>query len=122
MGVLSADAIAKVSGPAWEKLKQPFIEISNTLLSVSDSASGELTTIYVKFHDAVDSESRVYAVVWVKTSKELVVGLAMPEEFQTRELTGPSPGYIYKGLTKFFKIVAGQPIPTALREWAVTAH
>src|SRR5438045_842418 len=103
MGQLAEEAIKRVSGPAWQPLRETFIQLSGTLLSVSPDAYGVLTTIYVKYQVDRSPNAPVYAVAWLKTSKEIVVGLALPEEFQCDNL-GPAPsGMKYKGINKYFK-------------------
>src|SRR5437016_9197636 len=110
MGQLSERAIERVSGPSWQPLKDAFLDISTKLLSVSPEAAGELTTIYVKYQVSASPQSKVYAVVWLKTSKKIVVGMALPEEFDFPNL-GPAPaGMKYKGITKYFEIEPGDDI------------
>ena len=86
MGVLSQRIIAKVSGPAWEPLRGQFMQIARSLLAVSPVADSELMTSYVKFTINVAPQSPVYAAVWLKSSKRLIVGLALPEEYEAVEL------------------------------------
>jgi hypothetical protein len=122
MGILSQKAIDKVSGPAWDQLREKFFTVSDQLLSVAPDSKGELTTIYVKFSIAGKPSSPVYAVVWVKTSKALTVGLALPEGYQDDELGPPPQGMRYKGLTKYFTITPADEVPGRLRELADVAY
>ncbi len=122
MGEMSQHTIAKVSGPAWESLRGQFMQISRLLLAVSPDADSELMTTYVKFTIHSASQSPVYAAIWLKSSKRLIVGLALPEECEAEEL-GPSlPGTMYKGLNKYFVVERGSAVPKGLAEWAMRAH
>ena len=76
MGVLSQRIIAKVSGPAWESLREQFMKMTRLLLAVSPDADSELMTTYVKFTVHATPQSPVFASVWLKSSKRLIV-LAM---------------------------------------------
>ncbi len=49
MGKLDPRAAKRVSGNAWDDLRDLFHGVSDTLLGVSDSAYGQLITIYVKY-------------------------------------------------------------------------
>ena len=103
MGELSQRIIAKVSGPAWEQLRGHFMQIARSLLAVSPDADSELMTTYVKFTVHAAPQSRVFAAIWLKSSKRLIVGLALPEEYEAEEL-GPSlPGTMYKGLNQILR-------------------
>lgn len=118
---LSSDALQKVSGPSWDPLRDLFCNLSETLLNASPSARGELTTIYVKFQVASAPSSPVFAVVWLKSSKKLTVGLALPEDL-TFAMLGPAPkGMTYKGLTKYFSLEPGESLPEQLAEWSKIA-
>ena len=122
MSELSQHTIAKVSGPAWESLRGQFMQISRLLLAVSPDAGSELMTTYVKFTIHSASQSPVYAAIWLKSSKRLIVGLALPEEYEAEEL-GPSlPGTMYKGFNKYFVVERGSAVPKGLADWAKTAY
>ena len=122
MGELSQRIIAKVGGPAWESLRGQFMQISRLLLAVSPDADSELMTTYVKFTVHTAPQSRVFAAIWLKSSKRLIVGLALPEEYEAEGL-GPSlPGTMYKGLNQYFVVEHGGVVPKGLVEWAKTAY
>lgn len=119
---LSDEAIQRVNGPSWEPLKQTFLDMSEVLLGVATDAVGVLTTIYVKYQLTGNPSSGVFAVAWLKTSKHIVVGLALPEESDS-PLLGPAPtGTKYKGLTKYFTLKPGEPVPEHLSQWAKAAY
>jgi hypothetical protein len=118
---LDPKAVERVSGPAWESLKPVFFDLSRVLLSVSPDAASELTTIYVKFCPTAEKNS-VFAVVWLKSSKQIVVGLSLPETVESPML-GPAPqGATYKGLTKYLTIRPGEAIPEELGGWAKLSY
>jgi hypothetical protein len=122
MGTLSEQAIERVSGPAWQPLKAAFLDLSRMLLDVAPDAVGELTTIYVKYQVNAEPQPKVFAVAWLKTSKQIVVGLALPEDYEASQL-GPAPaGTKYKGITRYFRIEPGDAIPSELPEWAKLAY
>jgi hypothetical protein len=118
---LDERAAKKVAGPAWEPLRATFHEASRILLSVSPKTVSELTTIYVKF--CVSTARRdVFAVAWLKNSKQLVFGFSLPEEAEAPEL-GPAPqGMTYKGLTKYLTVRPGDSLPVAFADWARLAY
>ena len=122
MGTISDKALKKVAGPAWDPIRSQFHSITKTLLSVSPESFAELTTIYIKFTVTNAASSPVYAVIWVKSSKSLDVGIAMPEGVVVEGL-GPAPkGMQYKNLTGYFQVEPGQCIPTDLGRWAEQAY
>ncbi len=122
MGELDPRAIARVSGPSWGSICDKFLRISEAILSVSPEACGELTTIYVKYTTGRPPTTPAYAVVWLKTSKRIVVGLSLPDSFDSSELGPPPAGTKYKGLTKYFLIEADGSIPKDLDRWAKLAY
>ena len=122
MGELSQRIIAKVSGPAWEPLCGQFMQMARSLLAVSPDADSELMTSYVKFTINSGPGSLVYAVVWIKNSKRMVVGLALPEDYEGEGLGPAPPGMMYKGLNKYFVVERGGIVPKGLAEWAGLAY
>jgi len=122
MVALSQRIVAKVSGPAWESLRGQFMQIARLLLAVSPAADSELMTTYVKFTVHSDPQSRVFAAIWLKSSKRLIVGLALPEECEAAELGPALPGTMYRGLNKYFVVERGSAVPAGLAEWAGQAY
>jgi hypothetical protein len=122
MGILSQRIITKVSGPAWESLRGQFMQISRLLLAVSPAADSELVSAYVKFTIKKDSQTRILAAIWLKSSKQLIVGLALPEDYEAAGLGPALPGTMYKGLTKYFVVERGGAVPKSLPEWAGLAY
>ena len=121
MGALDQRAIDRVSGDAWTGLRDSFFTVSDTLLSVSDSAYGELTTIYVKYKPSAEPAAPVYAVVWLKSSKQMIVGLALPSDFDHAALGKAPQGARYRGLTKYLTLRPGDAVPDEITDWARAA-
>lgn len=119
---LSNDAVERVSGPAWQSLRQPFLDMSETLLGVSSESVGVLTTIYVKYQLTGSPSSDVFAVAWLKNSRQLVLGLALPLEFESPLLVLAPTGMKYKGITKYLIVKPGDILPSELSNWAKAAY
>jgi hypothetical protein len=122
MGFLSQRILAKLSGPAWEQIRGQFMQMARLLLATSPDADSELVTNYIKFTIHSDLQSPVYAAVWLKNSKRLIVGLALPEDYEAEELGPALPGTLYKGLNKYFVVEQGGVVPKGLADWAGLAH
>ncbi len=75
---LDERAAQRIAGPSWDEIRPLFAELHDVLIAVSPAASGELTTIYIKYMDKTKSQ-QPYAVLWIKKSTEMVLGLAVPE-------------------------------------------
>lgn len=118
---LDENAVERVGGPAWESIRSKFFEISEVLLAVSPNASSQLTTIYVKYCPT-SQHSAVFAVAWLKTSKKVVVGMALPDDVESELLGGAPQGMKYKGLTKYFSVTADDVVPEELSQWAKLAY
>ena len=82
--------------------------------------TSEFTTIYLKFCGGT-MRTEVYAVVWLKTSKQLVIGLSLPETVESPRLSPPPHGMKYKGLTKYLTLSAGDTLPDSFADWAKLA-
>lgn len=118
---LDPKAIKKTSGAAWERLHPKFALVSDILLDVSKSATGKLTTIYIKY-SSPETQGDPYGVVWVKKASEIVVGLSLPPNISHERLCDPPQGYIYAGLTKYVVIDADNDVPTEFESWAAAAY
>jgi len=112
---LDPRAIERVSGPSWVILRSAALAIANTLLAVSRKATNELTTIYVKFSRP---GGQVYAVMWVKKSDQLVVGLALPGDIASPRLHAAPSTMKYPGLTSYFTVKTPEEVPPELATWA----
>ena len=86
------------------------------------SASPRPKNTYVKFTLHTAPQSPVYAAVWLKSSKRLIVGLALPEDYDAEELGPAPPKMMYKGLHKYFVVERGSAVPKGLAEWAGLAY
>ncbi len=122
MGDLPQPVIAKVSGPAWEPLRGQFMEIGRLLMNVSSDTNCELFGSYARFTASIAPKSQPHAAVWLKTTRRLIVGLALPEAYEAEEL-GPAPlGTVYKGLTKYLTIERGGVVSERFTDWARMAY
>jgi len=122
MGKLDPKAKDKIKGPSWDNLRENFDLMCDQLLAVSPNARGILVTIYVKFTVDNGAMSPVYAVIWIKNSKELILGLALPDEVTSKKLGPAPPRTNYRGLTKYFTLEQGEDVPLELSEWAKEAY
>ena len=122
MAELSQRIIVKVRGLVWEQIRGQFMQIARLLLAVSPDADSNLLNSYVKFTINRVASSPVYAVVWLKNSKRLIIGLALPEEFEAADLGPAPPKTTYKGLTKYFVVERGGVVPKGMAEWAGLAY
>lgn len=122
MGQLTQTALNKIAGATWDSLRDKFLELSGCLLDVAPAATGELTTIYIKFTVNAGPTSPVYAVVWVKNSKKWIVGMALPDDVTSPELGPAPPQKKYTGLTKYFTVTPEDPLPPHLRKWSQLAY
>ena len=118
MGKLDPKAVERISGKSWDGIRDTFTTISEALLNVSPTTTSELTTIYVKYTVNDQVGSAVFAVVWLKSSKKLVVGFSMPTNVDSEHLVGPPSGMKYKGLTKYLIVEPGESVPAEIDEWA----
>jgi len=124
MGVLTQRVHDKLTTPKWRFLRDLFVQVSEAVLETSPDAQGDLAGTYVKFTTGPHPTSAAYAVVWLKVSapKRLIVGLALPEDFEAAGLGPPPEPVFYQGLTKFLVIEQGQAVPEGLAGWAKRAH
>jgi hypothetical protein len=113
---------AKIAGPSWNRIRDQLMEVHGVLLSVDEPVSSELTTIYIKYKIADDPFAPVFAVLWVKSVKDVILGLATPEKIGHDRVTDAPKGMKYKGLTSYLKIGEDATIPRQLAEWAQTAY
>lgn len=118
MSELDPRAVERVSGPSWQALKPAVLAIGEAILSADAKAKNELTTIYVKFERPGGA---VYAVMWIKKSTEVVVGLALPTRVVHERLHDAPKGMSYPGLTRYFTVKGVDDIPADLPAWATAA-
>ena len=108
----------RIRGPAWAEIRESFVDLCERVLNVAPKSRAELTTIYVKFVISHEPMAPVYAVAWLKTAKNVVIGFALPEAVIDGALTEAPAGMMYKGLTKYFRLSPGVPLPPSISEWA----
>jgi hypothetical protein len=111
---LDPKALDRIAGPAWEGVREQFLEISSLLLDLSPTTWSELTTIYVKYMRRKGIGEPPFAVIWLKNSKQITIGLALPKE--DTEFVQPAPkGMKYAGLTCYINIKPGERVPESLQ-------
>lgn len=115
---LDPRAVERTSGPAWQPLYSLFLQLSEVLLDAHPEATSALTTIYVKFETESPEGRRPFAVVWLKRSSELAVGLALPHAVSHARLIDPPAGMKYPLLTRFLILRPGDSLPPELAEWS----
>jgi hypothetical protein len=98
------------------------MEASDALLSVNPACVGALTTIYVKYQVEASPSSPVFAVIWLKSSSQVVVGMALPEGSQSPYLVATPKGMAYRGLSKYLVLRAGDVLPDEFSSWAAAAY
>jgi hypothetical protein len=118
---LDPRAAERVRGEAWNKVRPQFNTIHETLVSVSPTVTSELTTIYIKYASP-KMVARPFAVLWVKKSSELVLGLSLPADFHTDAIQFIETKLKYAGLTNYLKFGPGDEVPTALHELVAIAY
>lgn len=117
MPELDPRAVKRVSGPAWRPLKAAVLQIAETLLGVSDQATSEMGTIHVRFERP---DGSIYAIMWLKKSARVVVGLAL-DDAPGERLHEPPADMIFPGLTRYFTVTGGEAVPPELAAWASAA-
>jgi hypothetical protein len=75
----------------------------------------------VKYQINNSPTAGVYAVVWLKDSKQIVVGLALPQDHESESLGPAPPRTNYKGITQYFTVKRGEAVPAQLPQWAMAA-
>ena len=118
---LDARANKRLSSKAWNKIRPQLESIHRALISVSPTASGALTTIYIKY-STKETGMQPYAVLWVKKTTELILGLALPEEYDVGQLAPIGQNLKYAGLTKYLRFVPDSKVPESLVRWAEDAY
>ena len=121
MNRLDPKALEKVSGPSWEKMRSTFESVSDALLAVSPTTTGELTTIYVKY-SGPETSKQPYAVVWIKKATEIILGLSLPESVSSQSFVDAPKGCKYAGLTKYVVLNSNDDLPVSIAYWAKQAY
>ena len=118
---LDERAVKRLGGKAWDKIRRQFDRINEALLSVSPSTTGSLTTVYIKY-SAPETANQPYAVLWVKKSTQLILGLALPHDYESAGLTTPPGNLTYSGLNAYITITPDMDVPADIDRWASDAY
>jgi hypothetical protein len=124
MGPLTERVHNKFNTPAWKSLRDLFVQVAETILKVSPNAQADLAGSYVKFFaSGLAPIHSTYAAVWPRVTlpKRLIVGLALPEDFEAERLGPPPERIVYRGIKKFLVIEEGGTVPQGLSGWAKLA-
>jgi len=124
MGLLTQRVHDKLDALQWKLIRDFLVRVSEVILEISSDAQGDLAGSYVKFATGSDPTSPVYAVVWPKMSlpKRVIVGLALPEDFEAEPLGPPPERIFYRGITKFVVILDDEAMPEGLSDWLKRAY
>lgn len=117
---LDQRAIDKIGGPAWAPIRPLFNSIVSGLLGVSNTSRGELTTIYIKF-TSNETGSQPYAIVWLRRSSQLTIGLALPDNTEHPAFSPMPKGCKYVGISKFLELTSGDQKPDGFDDLAAEA-
>jgi len=102
-------------------MRATIASVPTARLSPSPTCSGELPTIYVKYMDSRIAPTP-YAVMWIKKSSSIVVGLTLPTTVNVPLLASAPAGCKYAGLTRYLCLKAGDEVPAELTSWAKEAY
>jgi hypothetical protein len=112
----------KLQGATWNNIRSKLTEIQKNLLAVNDSVASKLMTGYIKYQASDGPLGQPFAVLWVKSAKQVVLGLATPEKLDHKNITVAPHGMVYKGLTSYLNITTEQDIPRELQHWVMAAY
>lgn len=112
----------KINGPAWNNIRDKIKHVIQLLLAVDESTVAELTTIYIKFKITDKIIFPVYAVLWLKSSKKILLGLATHDKINNEVIIDPPSDRKYKGLKSYLWLKENEDIPTGLEIWIKEAY
>src|SRR5438128_762712 len=111
----------RIRGSSWDSVRERFLAVHGMLLGVDENASSELTTIYVKYKITQDPLAAVYGVVWLKSSKQLWLGLALPDIPPHHCLVSAPAGMRYKNLNAYCRLDEMDRLPPEFTNWIKNA-
>lgn len=112
---------AKVSGPTWDAIRKRVLAVHRGLIDVDASAASELTTIYVKYKVTDQPLGDVFGVMWVRFSKQVVLGLATPQKINDERVIDAPSGMAYPRLKTYVRIDEKEAVPADLGAWIQSA-
>lgn len=112
----------KFQGKTWDDIRDKLMEIQKILFAVNDSVSSKLVKGYIKYQTSDRPLRQPFAVLWVKSAKHVVLGLATPKKIDHKNITCAPQGMTYKGLTSYLNITAEQHLPRELQHWVRAAY
>lgn len=108
----------RLDSNGWDPLRPTFEEMHNCLLSLDKKAAAQRTTIYVKYKYEDTPFSDVFAVIWIRTTKHLLVALCLSDEAIEPPLEPPHEKFTYPPMNAYFQINQGEYVPEKFTEWA----
>lgn len=112
----------KLASKGWELLRPTFMSLHTSLLDASPHASAKAETVYVKYRIVDDVMAEVFAVIWIRTTRKLIAGIALPPSL-SHPLLGPAPPRCYyPPLNRYLSFEPGQSIPQEFSMWARLAY
>ena len=68
-----------------------------------------------------ETRNTPFAVIWLRRSSELTIGLALPDEEASTAFVEMPTGCKYAGLTRYLVLTADSSVPEQFDEWAAMA-
>jgi hypothetical protein len=119
MDRLDQRALQRLQGPSWDGLRSQFELIHDALVATSPNVQGTLTTIYIKY--ACSAAELPFAVLWVKNSKQLTLGLSIPDDYSDLAFVEPPAKHNYSGLNRFIVVNNEGLVPENIADIAAVA-
>ncbi len=108
----------RVMGPVWSGVRAKILDVQQVLSTTDEHAAFEPSTIYVKCKTRDEPLAPVFAVIWMRSAREVVLGLATPEPIVHACAIAPPAKMKYKGLTTYVPITEAEPLPRELADWS----
>lgn len=108
----------KLDSKGWDPLSPVFEKMHTCLLGLDEKVAAQRTTIYVNYKYEDLPFSKVFAVVWIRTIRHLLVALRLPEDTMRPPLEPPPAKFKYPPMNAYFQVNQGQQIPDQFSDWA----
>lgn len=111
----------KISGPTLKGIYDKILVIHGIMLNIEDSASFDISTLYIKYQIGSKALSPVFAVLWIQPAKNATLGLATKYKIMHEKLVCAPKKMRYKGLTSYLRVTENETLPDELDQWAKLA-